>query len=57
VGPNPEPLLPCGACRQVLLEFNPDMAVICVGTGGQRVDFTARDLLPASFNADDLKNH
>ena len=51
VGPKPEALLPCGACRQVLVEFNPDMQVICFGTEGEPAIYTARELLPSSFDA------
>jgi cytidine deaminase len=54
VGPKPEPLTPCGACRQVLLEFNPDMLVIAVGSEGATREFSLRQLLPASFGADAL---
>ncbi|MCC5875591.1 MAG: cytidine deaminase [Candidatus Sumerlaeia bacterium] len=55
VGPTAEPLTPCGACRQSLLEFNPSMRVICVGRDGRRIDTTAGELLPHSFGADELE--
>jgi cytidine deaminase len=55
VGPTMEPLTPCGACRQVLLEFNPQMRIICVAADGGRQEFTAVQLLPSSFGANDLK--
>jgi cytidine deaminase len=49
-GPWPTP--PCGACRQVLLEFGPDMKVLLAGDRGLegpvRV-FTARALVPEAF--------
>lgn len=51
VGPTAEPLTPCGACRQVLHEFNPRMAVVCVGTEGLTSMFTLDQLLPASFGS------
>jgi cytidine deaminase len=38
--------MPCGACRQWLLELMPDGAVIVAGTGRQ---FAVRDLLPHGF--------
>lgn len=53
-GPPVEPLTPCGACRQVLLEFNPEMLVISVGQGGARLERLVRELLPHSFGADTL---
>ena len=41
---------PCGACRQFLVEFNPDMEVL-VGRGDdQYVCFRLRELLPGVFN-------
>lgn len=54
IGPTERPLTPCGACRQVLLEFNPAMQVVCVGSGGELLESTARELLPNSFGAEDL---
>ena len=40
------PPLPCGACRQVLAEFNPDLAIICSTTGGAVEQYKLQDLLP-----------
>ncbi|MGH2711853.1 MAG: cytidine deaminase [Actinomycetota bacterium] len=54
-GPNEEPSWPCGACRQVLLEFGPDMLVISEGTGGKREERRLSELLPDAFGPDDLK--
>ena len=50
------PIMPCGACRQVLAEFNPSMLIVCVGTGGKRLELTVSDLLPASFTPADLND-
>ena len=45
---------PCGACRQVLLEFGEGIQVIVADeTGGYRV-FTLQELLPEAFNSEDL---
>lgn len=49
-----EPTPPCGACRQVLMEFGPDMTVHLAGEGG--VDgpvktLTVADLLPEAFTS------
>lgn len=55
VGPKPAPLTPCGACRQVLLEFNPAMVVICFGSDGSRADYTAAGLLPGAFGVEALE--
>jgi cytidine deaminase len=48
---------PCGACRQFLVEFNPDMIVIDVPASKSdeyRV-WTAKELLPAFFGPSNLK--
>ena len=46
---------PCGACRQVLAEFSPDMRVILATTGGKRKVTTLRELLPDPFLPDNLR--
>lgn len=43
------PARPCGACRQVLHEFNSDMEVLCVNANGDRDSFTLSELLPEGF--------
>ena len=40
------PALPCGACRQVLSEFNPAMRIVAATTNGQIEEFNLADLLP-----------
>lgn len=45
---------PCGACRQVLAEFAPDMAVIIADDAGNRRTYTLRDLLPDGFGPEHL---
>ncbi len=44
---------PCGVCRQVLAEFNPDlsMEVILVNSKGETLELTLKDLLPYSFDS------
>lgn len=43
---------PCGACRQFLLEFKPDLEVILVNVAdGSRQIFNLADLLPDSFDS------
>jgi cytidine deaminase len=44
---------PCGACRQVLFEFGPDMAVI-VPDGANLKQYTVRQLLPGGFGPERL---
>lgn len=40
---------PCGACRQVLAEFNPAMKVYMANGRGEYRLLTVADLLPAAF--------
>lgn len=40
---------PCGACRQALAEFAPDLEVIVVTDDGERHEFTLDRLLPHPF--------
>jgi cytidine deaminase len=47
--PTPEPKTPCGACRQVLIEFGEGARVICTSNGTSTLEFTAEELLPKSF--------
>ena len=41
---------PCGACRQVLSEFAPDLRVLITWDDGQVAESTLKDLLPHSFS-------
>ncbi|EAX48236.1 cytidine deaminase [Thermosinus carboxydivorans Nor1] len=45
----PEPLAPCGACRQVMVEFAINRVILC-NTDGQRRELTLDELLPYAFN-------
>ena len=49
----PRPIAPCGACRQVLAEFAPDLPVESCA-GDETTSWTMRELLPASFTGDVL---
>lgn len=46
-----EPVAPCGACRQVLVEFNPELEVISEA-GGAVAHWRLDELLPARFVLD-----
>lgn len=47
---------PCGACRQVLYEFNPEMKVICINEQGEKTKQTALNtLLPDGFGPHNLQ--
>lgn len=45
----PEPVTPCGACRQVLAEFGPEVAIRSICAGPRRDDYTLNELLPHGF--------
>jgi cytidine deaminase len=47
------PAAPCGACRQVLSEFGPDLRVDAVSAAGS-VTWTIAELLPAAFGKEQL---
>jgi cytidine deaminase len=41
-----EPASPCGACRQVLAEFNPDLEIVLANFRGKSLNFRLSELLP-----------
>jgi len=43
------PVLPCGACRQLLLEYAPDLTLIIEGPDGAPESVPLRTLLPRPF--------
>ena len=49
VADHARPVLPCGACRQVLLEHAPDLLVLVEGDDGRVEEILLRDLLPRPF--------
>lgn len=54
ISDSPGPASPCGACRQVLTEFNPDMRLILANLKGDVRVVLARDLLPGFFGPKDM---
>jgi cytidine deaminase len=46
VADSTEPAMPCGACRQVLAEFNPDLEVIMSTPAGRSETARLSELLP-----------
>ncbi len=46
VSDSAEPVVPCGACRQVLAEFNPDLRIVSSNLAGRTAEFRLSELLP-----------
>lgn len=46
---------PCGSCRQLLVEFNPEMDVIVAKSVDDYKVYKAKDLLPYFFSPKSLK--
>ena len=46
----PEPIAPCGACRQVMVELGPQMEVLLINLSGKQIHTTVVDLMPYSFD-------
>jgi len=47
--PTPEPVTPCGACRQVIAEFGRDAQIRCICDGPGSADYVIQELLPYAF--------
>jgi cytidine deaminase len=46
---------PCGACRQVLSEFNPEMWIVSGNLKGQREEKKLSEIFPQAFDKKSLK--
>ncbi|MGR8773650.1 cytidine deaminase [Leuconostoc citreum] len=45
------PIAPCGACRQVMVEFfDPDMPIWLINDSGKEIKTNIASLMPGSFN-------
>lgn len=52
VADTPEPVPPCGMCRQMLIEFAPDLELILANLKGQAETVSLNKLLPRAFRLD-----
>jgi cytidine deaminase len=50
VGDLPQPITPCGACRQVLAEVAPGIRVVMANTAGAIQTASTAELLPGAFS-------
>ncbi|WP_374125337.1 cytidine deaminase [Leptotrichia hongkongensis] len=54
-GNTPEPISPCGACRQVIREFSDNDTVIILANKDKKYKITSlEEILPYSFGPEDL---
>lgn len=51
----PDPVAPCGLCRQFLAEFGTQLVVISSGANGSRQQWTLAELLPQAFTGADIR--
>lgn len=50
-GKTDEPIAPCGACRQVMVEFfESDMPIWLINDQGQEIETNIAQLMPGAFN-------
>ena len=55
VADTPQPVAPCGACRQVMAEFGVDIIVLANLAGDVSV-YRLEELLPAAFRGETIKH-
>jgi cytidine deaminase len=48
--PTPEPVTPCGACRQVIAEFGRDAVIRSICAGPDCIEHSLDELLPNAFS-------
>ena len=55
IAESPEPVTPCGGCRQKLIEFaTPGARIIMATTSGKSREMAVADLLPGAFGPDHM---
>ena len=57
IADSPDPVTPCGGCRQKLAEFAAaDVKITMATTGGKEVTLTMADILPGAFATHHMSN-
>ena len=57
IADSPEPVTPCGGCRQKLFEFAaPEAMITMATTGGEATIMQVADLLPGAFTKSQMDN-
>ena len=57
IADSPEPVTPCGGCRQKLAEFaSADVKITMATTGGKQVTLTMAEILPGAFTTHHTAN-
>ena len=46
----PEPVAPCGACRQVMVELGSQMELLLINKAGKQIYTTVEELMPYCFD-------
>ena len=54
IGPKNEFCYPCGACRQIIHDFAPNIDIVLYKEDGESKEINIKDLLPAAFNDSSL---
>ena len=55
--PTESPITPCGACRQVISEFNSNVDIYCFCKSNKFLHLKLEELLPQSFNGEVLNEN
>ena len=56
IAESPEPVTPCGGCRQKLIEFAaPGARIVMATTSGATREMAVADLLPGAFGPDHMR--
>ena len=52
---SPNYCFPCGTCRQVLMEFAPDLELLCARGDGRYVSYNLRNMMSSPFTKEHME--